>query len=189
MEISELVLGLLSTNSSGINGRTALQKLCYFASVMLHMDLGYGPDYYGPFSPTVATNIQSLVETDFVLERKLRTQHYRTMYCYSLAEDGAAIAERIKKDYQKEYKTIRTLVRKYKEITHCNYQVLSWAAKVHYILTQNKKSMTYAEAIKAGELFGWKLTHSEVESAVGLLQAFRLIKGTQSERRTKPEMA
>jgi uncharacterized protein YwgA len=189
LEIFELVLALLSAKPSGVNGRTALQKLCYFASVMLHMDLGYGPDFYGPFSPAVATNIQSLVETDFILERRLRTFRYRTMYCYSLAEDGIAIAERIRGDYQNEYRTIRTLVRKYQQITHCNYQVLSWAAKVHYVLTQNKKAMTYAEAIKASELFGWRLTNSEVESAVGLLQALRLIKRTQPKRRTKPEMA
>jgi uncharacterized protein YwgA len=189
LEIFELILALLSANPSGINGRTALQKLCYFASVMLHMDLEYGPDFYGPFSPAVATNIQSLVETDFVLERKLRTFRYRTMYCYSLAEDGIAIAERIREDYQNEYRTIRTLVRKYQQITHCNYQVLSWAAKVHYVLTQNKKAMTYAEAIKASELFGWKLTNTEVESAVGLLRALKLIKRTQPKRRPKPEMA
>ena len=189
MEIFELTLALLSANPSGINGRTALQKLCYFASVMLHMDSGYGPDFYGPFSPIVATNIQSLVETDFILERKLRTFRYRTMYCYSLAEDGIAIAERIREGHQNEYRTIRTLVRKYQQITRCNYQVLSWAAKVHYVLTQNKKAMTYTEAIKASELFGWKLTNSEIESAVGLLQALKLIEKTQSKRRTKPEMA
>lgn len=176
MEITELIIALLSAAPNGIDGRTAIQKLGYFASVKMKKDAGYGPDFYGPFSPLVAAHLESLVGLDFVVEKGRRTVRDRIMYSYYLTDDGQQLAEKVKQEYPIEYPIIANVVKKCGRIVHCNFNVLSWAAKVNFILAQTKKEMTYEEAIKAGQLFGWKLDEREIESAVKLLSALGLIK-------------
>jgi len=176
MEIPELIMTLLSAEPDGIDGRTVIQKLGYFVSVKIKMDAGYGADFYGPFSPLVAAHLESLVGLDFVVEKGRRTVRDRTMYSYYLTDDGKQLAKKIKEEYPIEYSTITKVVKKCGKMVRYNFNVLSWAAKVHFILRQTKKAMTYEEAISAGQLFGWKLDEREIESAVKLLLALGLIK-------------
>jgi uncharacterized protein YwgA len=178
MEIFELLIAVLSVRPEGIDGRTAIQKLGYFTSVKLKKDTGYAADLYGPFSQFIATNLQNLVETDFVSEKGRRTIHDRTMYSYSLTEDGYALSEKIEEEYPREYETVRNIVEKCSRIVNNNFYVLSWAAKVHFILVQSGKPMTYEDAISAGRLFSWRLGQKELDSASRLLLELDLIKKT-----------
>lgn len=180
MEVFELVIALLSTIPEGIKGRTVVQKLGYFASVKLKIDAGYAADFYGPFSPKVAEYLQNMAELDFVVEKGERTFRNRTMYSYSLTGDGLELAKKVKAEYPKEYAAIRSIVRKCSKIVHCNYNALSWAAKVHFVLRRAGKAMTRAQAIEASQSFGWQLGEEEVESAVRLLTALGLIKQEQA---------
>ena len=176
MEVFELVIALLGALPQGIKGRTVVQKLGYFASVKLKMEAGYAADFYGPFSSTVAGHLQNMVDLDFVVERGRQTFYNRTMYSYSLTEDGSELAQKVQEGYPKEYVTVKNIVGKCCETVHCNYNVLSWAAKVHFVMSRAGKAMTRAEAIDASQSFGWELSEEEVESAIRLLSALRLIK-------------
>jgi hypothetical protein len=178
MEIPELIIAVLSAKSDGIDGRTVIQKLCYFTSVKIKMDAGYSADFYGPFSPLIAAHLKSLVGFDFVIEKGRRTVRDRIMYSYYLTDDGQVLAEKIKKVYPKEYSIVKDVVKKCDRIVHYNFYVLSWAAKVHFILRKTGRAMTYKEAIHAGRLFGWKLGEKEIESAIKLLLALGLIERT-----------
>jgi len=178
MEIPELIITILSAEPDGIDGRTVIQKLGYFASVKIKMDAGYGADFYGPFSPLIAAHLESLVGLDFVVEKGRRTIRDRIMYSYYLTDDGQELAKKVKEAYPKEYLTVRKVVKKCGKIVHYSFYVLSWAAKVHFILRKTGKAMTYEEAINAGRLFGWRLGEKEIESAVKLLLALGLIKRT-----------
>lgn len=175
LEVSEFILALLSAKPTGLYCRTTVQKLGYFASILIGEDFGYGPDFYGPFSSSVAANLQNLVETDFVLERGRTTSRYRRMYCYFLNDEGLTLAKTIKKTYTKENRVIQFVVNKCDKIAHLNYNILSWAAKVHFVLNRSKKSMTYEEAISASKSFGWKLNEQEVAEGARLLQELKLI--------------
>jgi len=175
MEIFELVLALLSAIPEGIKGRTVVQKLGYFASVKLNVEAGYAADFYGPFSSEVAEQLQNMVELDFVVERGRHTFRNRTMYNYSLTEDGLELARKVREEYPEDYAVIKGIVEKCSETVHCNYNVLSWAAKVHFVLNRARRTMTRAEAIDASQSFGWKLSQDEVESAIRLLSALGLI--------------
>jgi uncharacterized protein YwgA len=175
MEILDLIIAILNAEPDGIEGRTVIQKLGYFASVKIRMDAGYGADFYGPFSPLVAADLESLVGLDFVVEKGRRTTRDRIMYSYYLTDDGQQLAKKIKQEYPTEYSIIMNVVQKCGKIVHYNFNVLSWAAKVHFVLSQAKKAMTYEEAIGVCRLFGWKLDEREVESAVKLLLALGLI--------------
>ena len=176
MEIFELVIALLSAIPEGIKGRTVVQKLGYFASVKLKIDAGYSADFYGPYSSKVAEHLQNMVQLDFVVEKGRQTFHNRTMYSYFLTEDGSELAQKVKEGYPKEYAAVKNIVRKCGETVQCNYNILSWAAKVNFVLSRAGKAMTRAEAIEASQSFGWKLNEKEVESAIRLLSALRLIK-------------
>lgn len=179
MEQNELLIAILHAEPAGeIDGRTTIQKLAYFSSIKLGIDMGYGPHYYGPYSPLVASHLENLAAFDFIVEKGRRTIRDRTMYSYSLTKDGEELAKKIEKRYPNEYRIIRNVVNRCYRIVHNNIFVLSWAAKVHYILHQTKKPMTYKEAISTGRLFGWKLSDKEIESGVKLLVALRLIKKT-----------
>ena len=178
MEIPELIIAILSVEPDGIDGRTVIQKLGYFVSVTMKMDAGYGADFYGPFSPLVAAHLQNLVGLDFVVEKGRRTVRDRIMYSYYLTDDGQQLAKKIKEEYRTGYSTIVNVVKKCGKIVHYNLNVLSWAAKVHFILGKTGRAMTYNEAISAGKLFGWKLGEKEIESAVKLLLALGLIQKT-----------
>lgn len=176
MDIPELIIALLNAEPDGIDGRTVIQKLGYFASVKLKMEAGYGPDFYGPFSPSVAAQLENLVGFDFVIEKGRRTIRDRIMYSYFLTDDGKQLAEKIKEEYPEEYSIIRNIIEKCKKMVHFNFHVLSWAAKVHFILSQTGKTMTYEEAIEVGQLFDWELNEREIESAVKLSTALGLVK-------------
>jgi uncharacterized protein len=175
LETSEFILILLHSRPEGIDGRTAVQKLGYFATVQLNKHLGYEADFYGPFSTNVAANLQNLVESDFVVEKQRITSRFRKMYSYTLTDEAKIIAKNLKKKYPKEAKVINGVVKKCDKIVNCDYNVLSWAAKVHYVLTKNKKPMTYSEAIAASNKFGWRLSESQISSASKLLRELKLI--------------
>jgi hypothetical protein len=81
----------------------------------------------------------------------------------------------IVKKYPREYEIIKSVVGKCDEIVDCNYNALSWAAKVHFVLEKNHKSMNYQEAIAACRPFGWKLGTKEIDTAAQLLRELRLI--------------
>jgi uncharacterized protein YwgA len=177
LDTSEFILVLLDSKPDGLSGRTAVQKLGYFASVMIGKNLGYGPDFYGPFSSIVAANLQNLVETDFVNERGVLTANYRKLYTYSLNNEAKALAKTIKKKNLKETKTIQSVVKKCDKIVNCDYNVLSWAAKVHFVLSQQSaKALNCEEAIIASKSFGWTLNKDQVAAGVKLLQELKLIK-------------
>lgn len=176
MKKNELIITILGTGPNIIDGRTTIQKLAYFSSLKTGIDMGYRPHYYGPYSSLVASYLEDLVALDFVIEKGRRTVRDRTMYSYTLNEDGSALVKKIERKYPDEYSVIKDVVTKCDKIVHNNVYVLSWAAKVHYVLAQTKKSMTYDDAIAVSKLFGWKLSEKQVESAVKLLLALRLIK-------------
>jgi len=175
LNIPEMLISILSIDHNGIKGRTAIQKLGYFCSVKLGQEAGYGPDFYGPYSSIVASNIQDLVAMDFTTESKRRTQNQRLMYSYSLTEDGEELVNEIKRKNPEFYSTISEVVEKCRATVNNNIYILSWAAKVHFILCQTKKPITYMKAIEIGEEFGWKLNPTKIESAVQLLKALDLI--------------
>lgn len=175
MEASDFILILLGSKSQGIDGRTAVQKLGYFATVKLKKSLGYEADFYGPYSTIVAANLQNLVESDFVTEKQHVTSRYRKMYSYTLTDEAVSLSKGLRKAYPKETRIIGNVVKKCDKIAKCDYNVLSWAAKVHFILEKTRKAMTYQEAITASNKFGWKLSEEQIASGAKLLRELKLI--------------
>jgi uncharacterized protein YwgA len=172
-EPSIIILALYAAEGT-MEGKTTLQKWCYFASVKTGLDLGYEPHFYGPYSKTIARATDELIASDFILERGRITQHDRVIYTYTLTNDGMSIARDLVKQFPKLYKVLEEIARTCNETVGNNISILSWAAKIYYLLQKKGKQITYEEIEKIGTNLGWELSEREIDSGVKLLSALRL---------------
>src|SRR2546425_12404850 len=107
VEATELILSVLGSSSDPIDGRTVIQKISYFSSLKIGLDMGYRPHFYGPYSPVLASLLENLVALGFVEEKARLTFHGRTMYSYSLIDDGFKLFEESRKREPTKFATVR----------------------------------------------------------------------------------
>jgi hypothetical protein len=170
----ELLLLLLDSSAEPIAGRTAVQKIAYFNTIKLRLDLRYRPHFYGPYSPIVDETLMDLVSSDYVEEISRRTIRDRVLYSYELTDDGLELVKQIKKRDPSAYTVVRAVANKCNRAGN-NINVLSWAAKVYFLLSQKGfKTMSYDEAIETGRRFNWKLSEEEIDSGFRLLSSLGL---------------
>jgi hypothetical protein len=173
---STVMILLLETAGGTVEGRTTLQKWFYFASIKTGLDFNFGPHFYGPYSEPVSNTINDLIASDFLFERGRITRHERIIYTYTLTEDGRNIAEDLKNNNKELYHTLKEVVDTCTNIVGNNISILSWAAKVYFLLQKEGKQITYAEIKKMGKSLGWQLSDEEIDSGVKLLSALKLAK-------------
>lgn len=181
MELMDAVLLTIKAAGGSILGRTTIQKLIYFESILGFVDAKYRPHYYGPYSAEVSGTIQELIYLDFMKE-EIETRGTTGFsvsddwkrYCYTLSKDGQEIVEQLKKENTDKYDKIIALVEICKETVNLDVETLSWAAKVHYILSGQGRPMTREEIINVADSFGWRLSQSQINDAVELLKQLKL---------------
>ncbi len=159
---------ILDSSAEPIAGRTAIQKIAYFESVKLQSDLKYRPHFYGPYSPVIDETLMDLVASDYVEERARTTIRDRTLYSYALTNDGQQLVEQIKKRRSKTFRDIKSIVEECSKFGN-SINVLSWAAKVHFLLTEKGSTLSHDEAIEMGRRFNWDLSEPEIDLGVRLL--------------------
>lgn len=177
MNIFDAILTTIKAAGGSITGRTTIQKLIYFEDISNLVDIKYRPHYYGPYSAEVAGAIQELIDLGF-LKEEIETAETIGFpvpddwkrYSYTLTSDGREVVEQINKENKEEYNEIFTLVSICKKTVELDANMLSWAAKVHYILSSEGKSMTLDEIQNTAESFGWKLSQYQIDGAVELLK-------------------
>jgi len=174
-EHTVIILALYAAGGT-IEGKTTLQKLCYFASIKSGLDLGYEPHFYGPYSKAISRATDELITSDFILERGRITQYDRLIYTYSLTNDGISIAQDLKKQKPELYSILEEIVKVCTKTVGNNILILSWAAKIYYLLQKKGKQITYKEIMKIGKKLGWKLSEKEIDSGVKLLSALGLVR-------------
>jgi len=72
---------------------------------------------------------------------------------------------------------LHDLVKTCKENAHLDPYILSWAAKVHFILKESGKTMDIEEVRKTASNFNWDLSDEQIERGIDLLLKLHLIKG------------
>ena len=176
---SDILISILDNIGGEIIGRTVLQKLSYFVAVKTGHDLQHSAHYYGPYSRTIASTLTDLTASDFIREEGWITVNDRMAYSFSLTRDGKSIAEHIKRNLPELYSKVGNIVHTCIKIAGNDADVLSWAAKVYYIASrQNKEKITYKEIRNIGKSFGWQISKSQIDFAVQLLKALRLVKSS-----------
>jgi uncharacterized protein YwgA len=176
----ELVISVLDTAKNPIEGRTAIQKIVFFASLRTSIDMHYKAHYYGPYSPLVASLLENLVSLDYVEEREKVTNQDRLMYSYGLTADGLTLARTIKDGQQKDYLAVSNVVGDCERIAANDINILSWAAKVYFLLQNGGAEITYKQARAESSKFGWKLSNEEIDSGVKLLEGLHLVEASRS---------
>jgi uncharacterized protein YwgA len=176
MQLNDLILMILGSSDEPIAGRTAIQKITYFASIKTGLEGEFRPHYYGPYSSGVASLIEELSSTGFIAEDARRTVNNRVMFSYSLTSDGERLVSRLKKKQPEAYKMVSAVVKKCRSIAHNDIAVLSWSAKYNFLQTSTGQKLSYSEARETSKQFGWQLPEKEFESGVKLLRALRLKK-------------
>jgi uncharacterized protein YwgA len=153
----------------------------YFCCEKTGIRLDYISHYYGPYSQTVDNLLQNLSSSDFLIEERLLTTKGRTMYKYTLTDDGNTIASRAAKNDPKLYRMISEVVGVCGEVADLSPEILSVAAKVHYILKRERRAMNQKEIIQIGNNLGWELSSNSLKTANKLLEALGLVKTRRSK--------
>lgn len=82
----------------------------------------------------------------------------------------------VREKYPRQYQIISTIVKQCKEAANLDPNILSWAAKVHFILNQEQRHLTRDEIARLADTFNWKLNPSQIDSAIQLLKELDLLK-------------
>lgn len=172
------LLAVSEEENSRLEGRTLLQKKLYFLSVLMKKDYQFRPHYYGPYSENVADAIDSLVASSFLKEN---TEVFPTAnvfgegkrYSYTITEDGLELFNFSKKS--KDFVEWQKALRKINSYDiSSDFNLLSIAAKMHYILSEDKKLSANNICNKAKEL-GWEIKVEDIEKVVKYLVELGLI--------------
>ena len=70
IDARHVVLWVLAELDGRPNGKTYLQKLCFFVGNVLGQDFEYRAHYYGPYSDQVASEIGFLNANDYIYESR-----------------------------------------------------------------------------------------------------------------------
>jgi uncharacterized protein YwgA len=180
---TEAAVMVIDAAGGKITGRTAIQKIIYFGTVKHAVKAMYRPHYYGPYSADVSGALQTITSCHFVDEmidtddsRKANDTFEWKRYSYKLNDEGQKVTEFLKQTSQHEYDEIKKIVEVCKKTANLDPNVLSWAAKVHYILVQETRQMTYDEIINIAGTLNWKLEKPQIDSGVNLLKELSLVK-------------
>lgn len=180
--IDILLLVVRDEGESGLQGRTLLQKKVYFLSVLQEKGYGFTAHHYGPYSSYIAGNLDSLVNCGFleeVTETFSKVSGESNLFgevrrhTYFLTEDAKRIWSDTEEqpDYS-EWKDTLDRINSH-EIAN-DFNKLSIAAKVHYIVNWREKS-TIEEVKQVAEEYGWKVTKEEIESVLSFLTELNLV--------------
>lgn len=192
---SDVVLALLKNHGGQIKGRTVLQKLAYFCSVMLKQDLGYSPHYFGPFSRQVESAADQLALSGLVSQNStvigsnnagMPIRHYS----YELSDEGNRAADQVIENQGNVQEVARIVCARVGEYgDDRSAQPLSLAAKVHFVLHSRQRPMTADEIRTASQGLGWDVSEWQIKNAITLLERLGLVATDRNEQEMPQESA
>lgn len=169
----------IGAHSGSITGRTAIQKLIYFAKVKIpSIDVTYTHHYYGPFSRNIAIGLENLTAFSYLEEKNTSATSFES-YQYDLTTSGVEIFEKTKNEHELEYKIISDIVDTCEKNCHLKANPLSYAAKADYILREKgieqQEGTTINDIKELAKEFGWKISEDEVLEGINLLRELKLV--------------
>jgi uncharacterized protein YwgA len=171
MRLDDGILLVVKACGSNPVGRTALQKLMYFASKLGVVEAEFSAHYYGPYSQQVANEVASLVDLDFLDECSgFMYASGNTGYSYRLTDDG----QKVLTDANGHKAAIEKVVSFAVSHFALNPQLLATAAKVHFILEKSGEPLVPQKIReKAGHL-GWDIDEQGIVKVIDYLKELGL---------------
>lgn len=179
MKDTEFLLMLFSAFEGKIDSKTKIQKMCYFLSIFMEMDLGFKPHYYGPYSPRIETALNDLVGMGFLTEDREYYgfsggfEAYKSKF--ALTSNGDIFSKQIddiNKRYKKNFETFSGALKK---IPSINYFTISIAAKIYFIVKEENNFLTTEEIIKKAKHFKWEIKPKDITDAIEILKTLKLV--------------
>jgi len=164
----EFVASVVSACGGRIRGRTYLQKLGYFVAELSGMPMDYEPQYYGPYSASVASATSVLVAHEILSESSGHSVFETGRYTYRLQSDE--FIDRIKARKLEDFERVlaaTTAVANTKMARSPNS--LAVAAKVHSVLARRATEMTARQLVEAAQEMGWGISEDDVADMLGSL--------------------
>jgi len=185
MDVDDLILITLSASEDGkIEGRTRLQKLAFFVSEIMGIDAGYEPHIYGPYSSALRNIVEAQVSRGIISEQRVPWSSSgfsghdldKVRYDYELKPQGKlALDERLQADPQ-GFARAQELVQKVNS-TGADYRVLSWAAKLYWILAEERgRPVPLPRAQERAHELGWPISHQQAQQGIALLRELELVR-------------
>jgi uncharacterized protein YwgA len=175
----EVILALLdSAPEHTLHDRNVVQRLCYFAAVALHEDLGYSSDFYGPVSRSVGEALEIAALAGQILEASVRlTDEGRDerRVDYTLTDDGRASVQMLRADHESAVETVQSvLLRILETVPDLNRRALSQAAKIHLLLSRRGEKLDSSALPSVASRLGWTLTDEDMRATTAILDKLQL---------------
>ena len=174
-----LLLVVKNEGKNGLRGRTLLQKKIYFLSVLMDIDLGFSPHYYGPYSSYVAGQLDSLVCCGVLRELTESFSEDKNVFgeirrhTYFVSNNVEEVWQDVQnKTGFSEWQQALNRINSQKFSNDFDY--LSIAAKVHYIVSWEGQS-TPEKLRQVAEEYGWNVPKDSIENALSFLTELNLV--------------
>lgn len=179
LELIDAIVAVIGKVGGNGLGRTALQKIIYFAKAKGLTDAEYYAYFYGPYSAEVKGTLSSLVAYGFVDERMELIPGGKRIYKYTLTPDGEALLQKkIEKESGEQVERVEEVVNAAKEYSSSlKAEDISIPAKSYFVLVEEGKgqAMKPTEIKEIAHKLGWKVEDSQIEESVKLLSRLGLV--------------
>ena len=180
LPVRDYILLAYKAFGGGVRGKTMLQKRMYFLSVMLNVDLGFGPHYYGPYSSAVTSGNIELKSLGFLQEYSAgwgvdHRGFEMARHDYFLSDEGNKFATEKAEANAYLWGRVQEAAEVIKKAGDLNYMELSIAAKAYFALTKLKGSASLDEIHALLPRLGWNVSKEELEKATSFLEKAHLV--------------
>jgi len=181
VDARHVVLYAVEEVSGRPNGKTYIQKLCFFVSTLIGEPLGFRAHYYGPYSEQVSAELAFLTAGGFLTETRRgsgmagSTGWEIARFDYSLTEEGRKAVKWLGEKFPEESGKVREAIQRILSAGDLDYVALSFAAKTRWILDHSGGPMTPAGIASAAEKFNWNVNGTDVNKASTFLQQLGLV--------------
>lgn len=185
MDSNDLVLCVVR-QAGTVPGRTALQKLCYFANEKIDAGVSFKAHYYGPFSRSVAMSTDLLVISNFLSEaRATGTLSHPSVdssgdvkteweqHNYQITLDGEKYFQNKVSKFGDTIGALGSVIEGLRRLTGLDASQLSEMAKIHY-LEKHSAARSVDDLVRGAAGFGWQLSNAAVEKALSRLEELSL---------------
>jgi len=176
----QVVLLVVNEVGDRANGKTFIQKLCFFVSKLTGNPLGFRPHYYGPYSEEVAGELSFLVGGGFLAESRKGSGVAGdggweiARYDYQMTEKGREALKFLDEKYRNECEQVRSALMRVLAAGAVDYVDLSLAAKTVWIRDSDGPSLNTDGIAGAALRFGWQVTGAQVDRATEFLRKLDL---------------
>jgi len=184
LSVRDAVLVIINAAGGVVHGRTAVQKLAYFAGLAIGEDLSHHAHYYGPYSRAVEG---ALINESFAGDLDESMERFQSwsgpdirQYTYTLTQQGRNAVAEVRRKNPRLCQAIDKVVGDLQRLVPgLPQQPLSLAAKVDFIVNHRGATAVIGDIPTLARDHGWEVSAEDVQSATAILDGLSRIPGPQ----------